>query len=273
MKKNIVILIAATAALVIVLALGRAANILPQNEQLFTTRTTNTMLLSSRDERAVVGEMVVYGTHTGYLARPSEDGVYPAVIMIHEWWGLNDQIKEMARVLAGEGYTVLAVDLYEGAVATTPQEAMQYRTAFTPAQTTEHLTAAAQYLTTNRGAERLAVLGWCYGGGKALEFSLSGFPLDGTVIYYGTPVTDPAQLQAIDWPVLGIFGDQDQSIPLATVEAFDAALADAGVEHSIVVYPGVGHAFANPSGEGYAPSETKDAWEQTLRFLDRTLRS
>jgi len=201
-----------------------------------------------------------------FFVEPQEAGEYPGVVMIHEWWGLNEHIKDMARELAGQGYKVLAVDLYKGKVATTTADAQKYRMSASSEETTRILREAAAFLREQE-ATKVASLGWCYGGGKSLELALSGESLDATVIYYGQLETSPEKLSAIKWPVLGIFGDKDQSIPVSTVQAFDAALDTAGVENEIHIYKGVGHAFANPSGQNYAPEETKDAWQKTLSFL------
>jgi carboxymethylenebutenolidase len=117
------------------------------------------------------------------------------------------------------------------------------------------------------------VLGWCFGGGQALQLSLSGEPLAATVIYYGTPlVTDRNEIANISWPVLGVFGDKDQAIPVSQVREFEGALIGNDIKNEILVYPGVGHAFANPSGQNYAQEETIDSWKKTLRFLDDSLK-
>ena len=233
----------------------------------------NSQMLEKNGGREVEAEDVVYFKDArGYFARPSDEGTYPGVVMIHEWWGLNDNIKNMARELAKEGYQVLAVDLYGGEVATTSEDAQKLRNAILPSDAVLNLRGAAAYL---RGAQssKVASLGWCFGGGQSLALSLSGEKLDATVIYYGSPlVTEAGELQKISWPVLGIFGETDQSIPVTTVNAFDTALTSLGVSHQIAVYPGVGHAFANPSGQNYAPEETKDAWGKTLAFLEENLK-
>ena len=199
----------------------------------------------------------------------------PAVVMIHEWWGLNDNIKDMANELASEGYVVLAADLYNGEVATTPDKAMQLvgTVRENPEQAISNLQSAVQYLASlpNVNSSRIASLGWCFGGGQSLQLALNSEqnPLAATVIYYGNLVNDTNELSKINWPVLGIFGDQDQSIPVESVNAFEQALNETGVTNEIYIYPGVGHAFANPSGDNYAPAETVDAWEKTLAFLKK----
>lgn len=207
----------------------------------------------------------------GYYVAPTAEGNFPGVVMIHEWWGLNDQMKTQAEILANLGYRVLAVDLYGGRVAATSSEAQQMVQSLDQAKATENLKAAAQYLR-DQGSRRVAGLGWCFGGGQSLQLALSGEDLDATVIYYGNLVTDAEQLKKIEWPVLGIFGAEDQSISTTSVAAFEQALKDAGVENQIYLYPGVGHAFANPTRQGYAPAETADAWSKTTAFLREQLK-
>ncbi|MEM3087285.1 MAG: dienelactone hydrolase family protein [Halobacteria archaeon] len=207
----------------------------------------------------------------GYLARPAAPGAYPGVVMIHEWWGLNDNIRAMARQLASEGYAVLAVDLF-GSVAATPDEARRQVSSLNATRAVENLRAAAAHLRAREGAPRIASLGWCFGGGQSLQLALSGEPLAATVIYYGSLVNDSARLSAIRWPVLGVFGDKDASIPVSRVQEFDRALDSLSIPNEIHVYPGVGHAFANPSGANYAPNQTQDAWAKTVAFLDRNLK-
>jgi carboxymethylenebutenolidase len=134
-----------------------------------------------------------------------------------------------------------------------------------------NMKAATAYLREQK-VSKIASLGWCFGGQQSLNLSLSGEPLDATVIYYGNLVTEKDQLAAVQGPVLGIFGDQDTSVSVESARAFDAALDELGVENSIHIYPGVGHAFANPSGMNYAAEETKDAWAKTLTFLEENLK-
>lgn len=220
-----------------------------------------------------------YGNATGYLVYPESGNRtqrLPAVVMIHEWWGLNQNIKNMAEQLAKEGYVVLAADLYSGEVATEPGRAQELSRSVRDNQqeAVKNLNAAVEYLSRldNVDSSRIASLGWCFGGGQSLQLALnSDRPLAATVIYYGNPVTDPQQLSRITWPVLGIFGSADRSIPVDTVNQFKNALDSAGVKNEIHIYEGVGHAFANPSGDNYAPKETADAWQKTTDFLKRNL--
>ncbi len=229
-----------------------------------------------------------YDQANGYLVYPSESNenksgnnndTLPAVVMIHENKGLNDHIKNMANLLARNGYVVLAVDLFKGEVTTDrnrSSELTQY-IRDNPDIATANLQSAVKYLASlpNVNAEKIASLGWCFGGAQSLQLALNSqdHPLSATIIYYGRLITDNATLAKIKWPVLGIFGDQDSSIPVDTVKAFESALNSNNIPNEIYIFKGVGHAFANPSGDNYAPTETKDAWDKTLSFLDKHLRS
>lgn len=227
-----------------------------------------------------------YDQANGYLVYPSasnenksgnNNGTLPAVVMIHENKGLNDHIKNMANLLARNGYVVLAVDLFKGEVTTDrnrSSELTQY-IRDNPDIATANLQSAVKYLASlpNVNAEKIASLGWCFGGAQSLQLALNSqdHPLSATIIYYGRLITDNATLAKIKWPVLGIFGDQDSSIPVDTVKAFESALNSNNIPNEIYIFKGVGHAFANPSGDNYAPTETKDAWNKTLSFLDKHL--
>ena len=198
----------------------------------------------------------------------------PAVVMIHENRGLNEHIKMMADTLAKEGYVVLAVDLFNGRVASNQQDAGQLSGSVreNPTEAIANLRAAVRYLASldNVEASQISSLGWCFGGQQSLQLALNtepDYPLSSTIIYYGRLVSDPDELSKIKWPVLGIFGDQDDSIPVENVTNFKAALDSIGIPNEIHVYEGVGHAFANPSRDSYAPEQTADAWNKTLSFL------
>jgi carboxymethylenebutenolidase len=261
-------------------------------------RTTNATVLSGEDNinshsRLQNQSVNYYGNASGYLVystaatisnnATTQGGVQeqqqqqklPAVVMIHEWWGLNDNIKDMANELASEGYVILAADLYNGEVAADPNRARELSSSVrdNPEQAITNLQSAVQYLASlpNVNSSRIASLGWCFGGGQSLQLALNSEqnPLAATVIYYGNLINDTNELSKIKWPFLGIFGDQDQSIPVESVNTFEQALNEIGITNEIYIYPGVGHAFANPSGDNYAPEETADAWQKTLAFLDK----
>ena len=216
----------------------------------------------------------------GYLVYPvsstDSQGKLPAVVMIHEWWGLNQNIKDMANLLAKQGFVVLAADLYHGNVTDNPQVAMDLLQIARNDQNSSvaNLQAAVKYLSLapNVDSTKIASLGWCFGGGQSLQLALNSqeHPLAATILYYGTPlVTDKESLAKIKWPVLGIFGDNDQAIPIPEINQFRTSLNQSGITNEIEIYNGVGHAFANPSGDNYAPKETADAWERTLSFLKK----
>jgi carboxymethylenebutenolidase len=227
-----------------------------------------------------------YEGATGYLVYPvsSEKGQttnetkLPAVIMIHENKGLNDHIKNMANLLAQQGYVVLAADMFNGEVVTEQNDSRRLTQAVrsNPENAINNLQAAVEYVSSlpNVDPSRIASMGWCFGGGQSLQLALNSqdHPLAATIIYYGSAlVTDNSNLSKIKWPVLGVFGDQDRGIPVDKINEFKATLDEVGVPNEIYIYKGVGHAFANPSGDNYAPEETKDAWEKTLAFLKKYL--
>jgi carboxymethylenebutenolidase len=229
--------------------------------------------------------VIYYDNTTGYLVYPElanntqqqQQELMPAVIMIHEWLGLNEHIKNQADILAKEGYVVLAVDLYGGEVATDSNRAMELASSVRNNSTSaiDNLQSAVNYIKSLKMVDgsRIASLGWCFGGDWSLQLALNSSenPLAATVIYYGRLVTDTASLSSIDWPILGIFGDQDQAISVESVKQFTSALNASGITNEIYLYEGVGHAFANPSGNNYAPKETADAWQKTMAFLRQYL--
>ncbi len=235
----------------------------------------NVEILKKGDTSGVEVQNINYGPAVGFLAMPKEEGIYPGIVMIHEWWGLNDNIKEMARSLAAEGYVVLAVDLYNGKVGKNSSEAGQLAGVVrsNPNEAIQNMKSAVEYLKNlgNVDKEKIASMGWCFGGAMSLQLALNE-KLAATVIYYGNLETNTTKLSVIDWPVLGIFGSLDTSIPVDTVKKFEAALNEVGIENEIHIYEGVGHAFANPSGMNYAPEQTKDAWQKTVEFLNRNLK-
>lgn len=239
-------------------------------------------LLAQNPTASVTEESVTYGSLNnkdlvGYLARPSENQEsLPALIVIHEWWGLNDNIKAMTRQLAAEGYTALAVDLYRGQGAETPEKARELVTqaSSNPKQLEDNLKAAYQYLQQEQKAPKIASIGWCFGGTWSLNTALL-FPdqLDATVIYYGGEITtDPDQLKQLQMPILGIFGELDQNPPVETVKRFEQVLNSLNKSAEIYIYEKAEHAFANPSGTRYNAEAAKDAWTKTTAFLEKHLK-
>lgn len=214
---------------------------------------------------------------TGYMARPQVSRNYPqGVIVIHEWWGLNDNIKMMTRRLAGQGYTALAVDLYHGKVATSPDSAGAYarEARSNMNRSIRNLEQAYQYLTQRFGVNNVGTIGWCFGGGFSLQAALA-MPeqIDATVIYYGSLVTESSELETLQMPILGIFGAEDSGIPPSTVNEFQDVLNSLGKENSIHIYDGAGHAFANPSGTRFNEEAATDAWQKTVSFFEEHLKT
>ncbi len=208
---------------------------------------------------------------TGALARPAE-GPAPGVVLIHEWWGLNDQIKAMAADLAGAGYAALAIDLMNGQVTTSPEAARAQVEQVKPEEALDTLVGWIDWLRQQSFCTgRIATLGWCFGGGWSLQASLAR-PIDATVIYYGRVVETADRLAALKGPVLGHFATRDQYITPAMVDGFEAEMAQAKKPLELYRYD-ADHAFANPTGNHYHRDDANRAWDRTLAFLGRTLKS
>lgn len=211
----------------------------------------------------------------GYLAQPAGEGPHPAVLMIHEWWGLNVDTTILADALAAEGYVVLAPDAFRGSLARTSQEAMAQLRSTPSEQIAADLDAALDYLMSHPAvdADRVASMGFCFGGTQSMYLGTRAEGLSAVITFYGSgPIQEPAQLGRIpdNAPVLGIFGEDDRSIPVAEVRGFQRALNHAGVRNEIEIYPSVGHAFvkSNTYNRGGAPQQ---AWERLVAFLDAEL--
>jgi carboxymethylenebutenolidase len=214
-------------------------------------------------------------TVSAYLAAPDSPGKHPAVIVIHEWWGLNDWAKEQARKFAAEGYVTLAVDLYRGKQATTPEVAHELSRGLPPDRALRDLQAAVSYLAALPSVqpERIASAGWCMGGGYSIQLAVHEPRLAACIVNYGSLPTEAANLAAIKAPVLGNFGADDRGIPPDAVRAFEAAMKAAGKSTDIKIYDGAGHAFENPNNkDGYRPAAAEDAWQRMVAFLRARLR-
>ncbi len=212
----------------------------------------------------------------GYLAEPPGDGPHPAVLLIHEWWGLNEGITVLADALAAQGYLALAADAYRGEVTDQVARALVLRTSIPESQVFADLDAALDYLSglDQVDSTRIATMGFCFGGGHSLQLGLrESERLALTIIYYGAVVTNPDLLRPLtqDTAVLGVFAEEDQTIFPEDVLEFEAALNSLDVPNEITIYEGVGHAFLNE--ENYdQPGTAMDAWQQTLAFLEREFR-
>ena len=221
----------------------------------------------------VVSTEVLYGqsgdqTHRGYLSRPIATEAKSALIVIHEWWGLNEDIHSMTEQLAALGYTALAVDLYDGKSATQVRDAFGLSTNLSSNEERglANLQQAYNYLKTEMGATKIGVIGWCLGGKWSLKTALM-LPdeIDATVIYYGSLTDDKEKLATLDMPIIGFVGTKDR-LHKEFIQ-FDSDMSDLGKDASIYIYEGAKHAFANASGTVYEPIAAEDSWEKTVNFL------
>jgi len=205
----------------------------------------------------------------GALAMPAAAPV-GSLVLIHEWWGLNDQIKAVAAEFAKTGYAALAVDLFGGAVATTADAARAQIQGVKPPEATDTLVSWGEWLRREKAAgAKLGSVGWCFGGGWSLNMGLA-MPMDATVVYYGNVRKTAAELAPLKGPVQGHFGNLDKSIDTAMVDGFVAAMAEAGKPLEVHRYD-ADHAFANPTGSRYDEADAKLAWERTQAFLKKNL--
>jgi carboxymethylenebutenolidase len=227
-------------------------------------------------DRAVVAETLPYAEVDeelvyGHFVFPSDMvDPLPGLIVVHEWWGLNDGVRAMADRIAAEGYIVLAVDLFKGKTAQYPSDARELMldALQRPELAEANLRQAYEFIRDTGGAPRIGALGWCFGGAWSLNTALL-FPddLDAAVIYYGQVPAEEDRLAPLNVPILGLFAENDRGIPVESVRSFEQALENLGKEYEIEIYPNVGHAFANPSGTSYNAEVAEAAWERTVRFL------
>ncbi|HEY4843355.1 MAG TPA: dienelactone hydrolase family protein [Terriglobales bacterium] len=214
-------------------------------------------------------------TVSGILYTPPGSGPFPALIVIHEWWGLNDWVKQQAEKLAGEGYVTLAVDLYRGKVADNPDLAHELMRGVPEDRATRDLRAAYDFLASlpNVKKNRIGSIGWCMGGGYSLDVALAEPHLAATVINYGHLATEPSELKKINAPMLGLFGGQDRGITPEDVKKFQQDMEQLGKKIDVKIYPDAGHAFENPNNkQGYRAGDAADAWQRTVSFLATNLK-
>ncbi|MGC2248953.1 MAG: dienelactone hydrolase family protein [Terriglobales bacterium] len=214
-------------------------------------------------------------TVNGMIYTPAGKGPFPALIVIHEWWGLNDWVKEQASKLADQGYVALAVDLYRGKVADNAEMAHELMRGVPEDRAKRDLKAAYAYLAAqpNVKKDRIGAIGWCMGGGYSLDVALGEPALAADVINYGRLATDPDELKKIQAPILGFFGAQDLGITPTDVRQFQAAMEKLGKKIEVKIYSDAGHAFENPNNKtGYREADAADAWTRTVAFLAATLK-
>ncbi len=214
-------------------------------------------------------------TVTGYLALPDSGGRHPAIVVIHEWWGLNDWVKEQAQRFAQQGYVALAVDLYRGLVASDRDHAHELSRGLPQDRGVRDLMAAFDYLASRPDVnkEKIGSVGWCMGGNYSLLLAENEPKLAACAVNYGAMPTDAAIIAKIQAPVLGNFGDEDGGITPDAVHAFEKAMKNAGKTIDVKIYEGAGHAFENPNNKGgYRPDAATDAWARMLGFFGKTLK-
>lgn len=214
-------------------------------------------------------------TVQGILYTPSGNGPFPALIVIHEYWGLNDWVKEQASKLSDQGYVALAIDLYRGRVATTPDDAHQLMRGVPEDRAKRDLGAAFEFLASqpNVKKNRIGAIGWCMGGGYSLDVALQEPTLAADVINYGHLATERDSIEKINAPILGIFGAQDHGITPDDVHKFQQTMQELGKKIDIKIYDDAGHAFQNPNNkDGYRAADTADAWNRTIVFLAANLK-
>ncbi len=199
----------------------------------------------------------------------------PAIVMIHEWWGLNDWIKQNADRFANLGYTVVAVDLYRGKVATDRDLAHELSRGLPEDQALADMRAAVKWLSDQPDVDstRIGCIGWCMGGGYSLKLALDSPRVSACVICYGSPVTDAEAFKSMNAALLGIFGADDRGISTEIVKKMEEAMKQAKIKGEIHLFPAVGHAFMNPNNErGYNADAANEAWQKIDEFFSQTLR-
>ena len=213
-------------------------------------------------------------TVSGYLVAPTTSGKHPSIIVIHEWWGLNDWVKEQARKFANLGYVTLAVDLYRGKSTADPEEAHELMRGLPEDRGLRDLKAAFSYLAARPDVEpsKIGVVGWCMGGGYAILLAQNEPKLAACAVNYGALPTDPQNIAKIKAPVLGNFGADDRGITPKDVNAFVASMNGDGKAVDVKIYDGAGHAFENPNNKaGYRPEAAKNAWSRMVAFFKANL--
>lgn len=237
---------------------------------------------SQTTEEGLIAEMVEYAGPDGdmlpgYLARPEGEGPYPAVIVLQEWWGLNEHIKDVARRMAQQGYVALAPDLYKGQVATEPDEARKLVMELDMPAAVQEIGSAADFLLAQEtvSGEQVGIMGFCMGGGLVLQSvradgEAGAGRYGAAVAFYGTPL-NPDEAAQVKTPVLGLYGADDGGIPATAVNMMAEALTAAGVDNEVHIYEGAPHAFFNDTRDSYRPEAAADAWQRTLDWFGKYL--
>ncbi|MCS7229042.1 MAG: dienelactone hydrolase family protein [Candidatus Kryptonium sp.] len=213
---------------------------------------------------------------SAFLAVPKIKGKFPAIILIHEWWGLTDWEKENATRFASQGYVAIAVDLYRGKLAKTPEEARSYMQSLSLNTVIRDIKSTLEYLKSRNDVipDKVGIIGWCMGGGFALRSLIEIPDLAAGVICYGRLVEDEQQLEKINAPILGIFAEKDRGIPTDAVKNFEEKMKKLGKKIEVKIYPDVNHAFMNPNNKNnYDEISTKNAWDLIDKFFKKNLKN
>jgi carboxymethylenebutenolidase len=238
------------------------------------------LVLPAASAAEVKGKMITFKSGEeeikGFLAEPEGKGPFPAIVVIQEWWGLTDWIKDNAKKLAEHGYVCLAPDLYRGKVATEPAVAGQLMKGMPQDRALRDLKGALDALAANEKVDkqRIGSIGWCMGGGLSLQLALHDKRIKACAMCYGRVVTDADKLKSLNGPVLGVFGAEDRGIPPAAVRKFEAALKEAGKKvERIHIYPNAGHGFMRGGGNrAYNAEAAKEAWGEIDKFFAKALK-
>lgn len=222
-----------------------------------------------------MGEMTQLNNVPGYLATPASDGPFPTLLVIQEWWGLDAQTKSIADRFAAEGYLAFSPDVYHGELAALGDgdKAMMLVTKYGATAPDDLEKVFEGFKSHPQCSGKIGSVGFCFGGRMSLVLGIRR-PLDAVCTFYGGGMqTIFDQMKNLHAPVLGLFGDADQSIPVGTVEQFDKLLGELGLEHEVIVYPNSGHAFFRDSDANvYKPEASKDAWERVKKFFAKHLK-
>lgn len=211
----------------------------------------------------------------GYLALPIEQGTYPGLIVIQEWWGLNEHIKDVTERFAYQGYAALAPDLYRGEKAVEPDEARKLAMELKHPQAIADIQSGINYLISQPyiAPRQIGVIGFCMGGGLALSMAIEGKDVGAVVVFYGGRNKLNSQTaRQISAPILGIYGEDDHSIPLDIVYANEQTIKQVGKTVKFITYPEAPHAFFNDTRNSYRKESAEDAWNRTLEWFNQHLR-
>jgi carboxymethylenebutenolidase len=243
-------------------------------------RTGESPLAVPADDPAVSVSDVTFQSDTsisGYLARPSAQGTYPGVVVIHENRGLNDHIRDVARRLAKAGYIALAPDLASRAGGTAqvgPDQITGFFANSNPEELVKDLNAGVDFLGQQEGvqAEKYGVVGFCFGGAYTLRLAAANPNIAAAVCYYGVTPEPASQLSATNAAILGQYGATDQRVN-GTIPALEEVMQSSGKTFEKQIYEGAGHAFNNDTGQNYNQQAAVTAWQRTLDWFGQYLKA